>query len=388
VGLEDRQALAVLQAAVDPLKNSDAVISRFYNTWFAIDESVRDMFPPDMRAQRAVFAHALHWLLGEFVGQRAEEPVAFLAQLGRDHRKYGVTAAHYESLAHALYATLRGQLGSAWTDEVDDAARQAINLIGGVMSGAAAAEEGPAWWEGTVVETHRVSRDLAVVRLFLDRPMDYHPGQYVNVEIPQLARRWRYLSPAIPAQPDGSIEFHVRAVSGGMVSNAIVAETRAGDRWRMSSPHGALEVDRDAGDVLMVAGSTGLAPLRAIIMDLCRFGVNPRVHLFFGARYPCELYDLRTLWEIASTNPWLSVTPVSEYDTDPPWAPDYPDVQPPRGLHVRQKGLLPEVVTRYGGWGDRQILISGGPHMTTMARAALIAKGAPPKRIQHDPFAS
>jgi NAD(P)H-flavin reductase len=50
--------------------------------------------------------------------------------------------------------------------------------------------------------------------------------------------------------------------------------------------------------------------------------------------------------------------------------------------------LLPEVVTRYGGWGDRQILISGGPHMTTMARAALIAKGAPPKRIQHDPFAS
>ncbi|CAN5477474.1 FAD-binding oxidoreductase [soil metagenome] len=386
MGLEDREALAVLQAAVDPLTSSDALISRFYTTWFAIDESVRDMFPPDMAGQRAVFAQALHWLLGEFVAQRAEEPVAFLAQLGRDHRKYGVTPRHYETMAHALYATLDHHLGSARTDEVDDALRQAINLIGGVMSGAAAAEDGPAWWEGTVVETHRVSRDLAVIRLYLDRPMDYHPGQYVNVEVPQLARRWRYLSPAIPAQPDGSIEFHVRAVSGGMLSNAIVAETRSGDRWRVSSPHGALEVDRDAGDVLMVAGSTGLAPLRAIIMDLCRFGVNPRVHLFFGARYPCELYDLRTLWEIAATNPWLSVTPVSEYDTDPPWAREYPDVQPPRGLHVRQKGLLPAVVTRYGGWGDRQILIAGGPAMVAAARAALIAKGAPPQRIQHDPM--
>ncbi|MET0901226.1 MAG: FAD-binding oxidoreductase [Mycobacterium sp.] len=386
MGLEDREALAVLQAAVDPLTNSDAVIGRFYTTWFAIDESVRDMFPPDMSGQRAVFAQALHWLLGEFIAQRADGPVAFLAQLGRDHRKYGVTPAHYQSLAQALYATLRSHLGSAWTAPVEDAARQAINLVGGVMSGAAAAEEGPAWWEATVAETHRVSRDLAVVRLYLDRPMDYHPGQYVNVEIPQLPRRWRYLSPAIPAQPDGGIEFHVRAVSGGLHSNAIVAETRPGDRWRLSSPHGALEVDRDDGDVLMVAGSTGLAPLRAIIMDLCRFGVNPRVHLFFGARYPCELYDLRTLWEIASTNPWLSVTPVSEYDTDPPWATDYPDVHPPRGLHVRQKGLLPAVVTRYGGWGDRQILIAGGPRMVSAARAALIAKGAPPERIQHDPM--
>ena len=171
------------------------------------------------------------------------------------------------------------------------------------MSGAAQAEEGPPWWRGTVIEHQRVSRDLAVVRLQLDDPMPYLPGQYVNVEVPQCPRRWRYLSPAIPAQPDGRVEFHIRSVPGGMVSTAVVQEGRVGDVWRLSSPHGAMEVNREAGDVLMVAGSTGLAPLRAIIMDLARFGVNPRVHLFFGARYPCELYDLRTLWEIAASSP-------------------------------------------------------------------------------------
>jgi NAD(P)H-flavin reductase len=122
-------------------------------------------------------------------------------------------------------------------------------------------------------------------------------------------------------------------------------------------------------------------------MDLTRWGVNPRVHLFFGARYPCELYDLRTLWQIAAHNPWLSVSPVSEFSQDPPWAADYPDVQPPRGLHVRQTGKLPEVVTRYGNWGDRQILICGGPGMVTATKEALIAKGASPERIQHDPLA-
>ena len=71
--------------------------------------------------------------------------MAFLAQLGRDHRKYGVLPAHYDTLRRALYATLRTHLGSraeAWTDAVDAAARQSLNLITGVMSGAADAERG------------------------------------------------------------------------------------------------------------------------------------------------------------------------------------------------------------------------------------------------------
>ena len=288
--------------------------------------------------------------------------MAFLAQLGRDHRKYGVTQQHYDSMRHAWYAEMRSHLIDEWTEAVDDAAVQAINLITGIMSGAADAEEGPAWWEGTVVEHHRVSRDLAVVRLHLDRPMPYHPGQYVNVQMPAVAPTLALplRRPCLPI-PRASSSSTSAPCSAAWSATRWSPRTRPGDRWRLSSPHGAMEVDRTGGDVLMVAGSTGLAPLRAIIMDLCRFADNPRVHLFFGARYPCELYDLRTLWEIAAANPWLSVSPVSEYAGDPPWAADYPDVQPPRGLHVRQTGLLPEVVTKYGGWGDRQILICGGP---------------------------
>jgi NAD(P)H-flavin reductase/hemoglobin-like flavoprotein len=386
VSLEDRDALRVLRDAF----TGDELVHRFYDHWFALDVSVRDLFPPEMAAQRAAFGHAMRWVYGELVEQRAAEPVAFLAQLGRDHRKYGVLPAHYGTLRRALHAALREHLDQpgrgAWTAAVDAAATQSLNLVTGVMSGAADAEEGPAWWDGTVIEHGRVSRDLAVVRLRLDRPMHYYPGQYVNVHVPQCPRRWRYLSPAIPADPDGGIEFHIRQVPGGLVSTAVVNETRPGDRWRLSSPHGGLRVDRGGGDVLMVAGSTGLAPLRALIMDLSRYAENPRVHLFYGARYRCELYDLPTLWQVASHNPWLSVSPVSEYRRDPAWAADYPDVTPPRGLHVHQTGRLPEVVTKYGGWGDRQILICGGPAMVRATKAAMIAKGAPPEHIQHDPL--
>ncbi|HEX2212396.1 MAG TPA: FAD-binding oxidoreductase [Mycobacterium sp.] len=388
MGLDDRDALRMLRDAVDPALGSDELIGRFYTRWFALDTSVRDLFPPDMAAQRGAFGHAITYVLGELVAQRAQEPVAFLAQLGRDHRKYGVTQEHYDTMQDALYRTLRTELIGSWDDKLDGAAHDAVSLMVGVMRGAADAEKGPPFCDGTVIEHIRATRDVSVVRLQLDRPLFYHPGQYVTVQVPQWPRRWRYLTPSIPADRSGCIEFHVRSVTGGMVSTAIVGETRPGDRWRLSNPHGGLHVDRDGGDVLMVAGSTGLAPLRTLIMDLTRFGENPRVHLFFGGRYPCDLYDLPTLWQIASQNPWLSVTPVSEFNVDPPWAGDYPDVQPPRGLHVRQTGTLADVVTRYGNWGDRQILICGGPEMVSVTKEALIAKGAPAERIQHDPLAS
>ena len=281
-----------------------------------------------MDAQRAAFAQAMTWLFSELIAQRAEEPVAFLAQLGRDHRKYGVTQRHYDSMQDALYTTLRSHLIDSWDDRLAEAARDARRADHRGDARRGRRREGPAVLRrhgrsstSGYPATSRWSGCSSISRCSTT------PGQYVTVQVPQWPRRWRYLSPAIPADRGGAIEFHIRSVTGGMVSTAIVGETRPGDRWRLSNPHGGMQIDRDGGDVLMVAGSTGLAPLRTLIMDLTRYGVNPRVHLFFGARYPCELYDLHTLWQIASHNPWLSVTPVSEYSTDPPWAADYPDVR-------------------------------------------------------------
>ena len=385
MGLEDRASLRIVQSLLDGPAGDD-VIRRFYAIWFARDPSVLDLFPPDLTHQRHAFSLAMRWLFGEFVAQRSVEPVAFLAQLGRDHRKYGVTDNQYRTLCQSMFLALREALGDRFSATVDEAITEALTLITGAMSGAASADPQPAWWDGTVVEFGQMSPDIAVVRLQLDTPMPYLAGQYVSVQVPQCPRRWRYLSPSMPSDAQGRIEFHVRAVPGGAVSPTVVAETAPGDRWRLSSPHGSLHIDREGGDVLMVAGSTGLAPLRALLMDLMQFGENPRVHLFFGGRYPCELYDLPTLWEIAGCSPWLSVTPVAEHPTNPRWAARYPDPEPPRGLHVRQIGRLPEVVAGYGGWGDRQILICGRPEMVVATRTALISRGALAEQIQHDPL--
>ena len=141
-----------LRAAIAPHPGSDAIVSSFYTRWFASDISVRELFAPDMRDQRTAFALALSWVFGELAAQRAEEPVAFLAQLGRDHRKYGVLPSHYDGMREALFSTLRSHLVDEWDDALADAAQQAIDFIAGVMRGAAEAETMPPFTDGTVVE--------------------------------------------------------------------------------------------------------------------------------------------------------------------------------------------------------------------------------------------
>ena len=78
MGLDDRDALRKLRDAVDPALGSDELIRRFYTRWFAIDISARDLFPPDMGAQRTAFAKAMTWLFTEMIAQRAQEPVALI----------------------------------------------------------------------------------------------------------------------------------------------------------------------------------------------------------------------------------------------------------------------------------------------------------------------
>jgi NAD(P)H-flavin reductase len=240
------------------------------------------------------------------------------------------------------------------------------------MQEAAAADEGPAWWNGTVTDHQRIGSDLAVVRVRADHPVSYRAGQYVSVEVPQRPRLWRYLSPANAPSEDGLLEFHVRAVDGGVVSRAIVGHTQVGDTWRIGPPMGRMGVDRqEARDVLMVAGGTGVAPMHAILDELAQWGENPRVHLFMGGRTRRDLYDFDNLHRLAMSSPWLTVVPVLESD------PGAPSVE---------HGTLPAVVTRYGAWADRNVLVCGSPDMVRATVASMLEAGTPLNQIQYDPF--
>ncbi|TDQ05320.1 globin domain-containing protein [Labedaea rhizosphaerae] len=355
-------------AVVEPY--ADEMAKYFYEKLFSIAPETRDMFPVTMSVQRVRLLRSLMHIVQRF--DRPDELVPFLRQLGRDHRKFGVITSHYESFGMALLAAIKHFAGDAWTAEVEHAWAEAFTIVARSMLDAAAMDDGPAYWQATVIDHQRLSRDLAILRVKADYPVPYRPGQYVSVETPQRPRLWRYLSPANAPTEDGVMEFHVRAVAGGWVSPALVAHARTGDRWRIGPAFGRLTVDREAGqDILMVAGGTGLAPMRAIVDHLSQWGENPRVHLFYGGRVRTDLYDLNGLRQLASTNPWLTVVPVLESEPE---------------MAGVEHGTLADVVTRYGAWEDRRVLVSGSPSMIRSTVSRMLVAGTQLDRISYDPF--
>lgn len=373
---------ALVRASLAALASQAASVARvFYATLFAVDPPVRDLFPASMTTQRERLVSALVHVAGLVDDPDRLGP--FLAQLGRDHRKFGVVAEHYDNVGTALLTSLRQHSGVRWTADVERAWTRTCATVAVAMSGAADAEQGPATWGATVVEHRRVTDDLAVVRLLSDTPVPHAAGQYVSVQVPQRPRTWRWMSPASAPNGTGELELHVRAVPGGWVSPAVVRHTRVGDRWLVGPAMGRLSVDRACGlDVLMVAGGTGLAPLRAIVEQMARRGANPRVQLFVGGRTREDLHDLDALHRTASTNPWLTVVPVVEEPAGRHGAPeDRPD-----GMHTVLHGTLADVVAGLGSWADRQVLLSGSPGMVRATSAAMTAAGTPSHRISWDPL--
>ncbi|HEY6423154.1 MAG TPA: globin domain-containing protein [Pseudonocardiaceae bacterium] len=355
-------------AVVEP--HADKVVGFFYGMLFAIAPDTRELFAANMEVQRSRWLRALVHVVQ--MVDRPDDLVPFLRQLGRDHRKFGVLTQHYGAVGVALVATLKHYAGDAWTPPVEKAWTDAYALIAKTMQEAAEAERGPAWWTAEVVDHQRLNWDLAVVRVKTDRPVPYRAGQYVSVEVPQRPRLWRHLSPANAPRPDGSIEFHIRAVPDGWVSRSIVGHAQVGDSWRIGAPMGLMPVDRRSGrDIVMVAGGTGAAPMRAMLEELSSWGSNPAVQLFLGGRTPADLYAIDSLTAIAATNPWLTVTPVLES---------------PRRVAGVEHGTLADVVTRFGAWADRDVLVCGSPAMIRATVSRMLVAGTPLDRITYDPF--
>ncbi|GAA1460060.1 FAD-binding oxidoreductase [Williamsia maris] len=382
MGSHTRNGLAAVRGAIG--RDPDRFVSNFYTRLFSVRPDLRDLFPATMAHQRAALFGVLDHIF-EVIPDPAghTDLIGFLGQLGHDHRKYGVSPEDYDVFFRSLLAEISSTLGEDFDPATSAITAQALLLATGVMRGAAESARGPATWQARVVEKYRLSRDLAVVRLVTDTPLTYMAGQYLEIQIPQWPRFWRHLSPSIPPNPSGELEFHVRAVPSGTVSASIVTETAVGDVWTLAQSHGTLAVEPDR-DVVLLAGGTGLAPLRSLIIEMSRRVDSRPTHLFYGMRYPGELYDVGTLAQIAGTNPWLTVTVASEETTNPWWLTR--DIDFARLGMEHRIGTVAEVALAHGDWSEHQAIVAGSPEMVENTRRSLIIAGVPARRIQSDPL--
>ncbi|WP_119730365.1 globin domain-containing protein [Thermomonospora amylolytica] len=351
--------------------NADRAVAYFYGRLFAEQPRLRALFPPALDAQRDRVLRVLTRLVWSL-----EEPAAFedrLRRLGREHRKLGLCREHYPAVGAALVATLRRFAADAWNPRVEAAWTTVFAAAARTMADAAEADAArtPPWWLGEVVGHERRRHDIAVLTVRPGQPLPYAAGQHVTVQTSRWPRVWRPYSVANAPRPDGALTLHVRAVPAGWVSGALVRHTAVGDTVMLGPAQGDMTLDR-AGerDLLLVAGGTGLAPLKALAEQALAADQGRRIDLVWGARTADELYDLPALRTLEAACPALRVIPVT---ADDPGS---------GGPH----GAVPDALKRLEDLpaADMHAYVCGPAAMVARTVRTLRELGVPPDRIAHD----
>jgi NAD(P)H-flavin reductase/hemoglobin-like flavoprotein len=365
-----KESFARLQA------EGPSVMEHFFDRLLTGSADARTLFPTMTGLRERIFD-----ALTQLIWSLDCEPVsaAMLAQLGRDHRKFGVSERHHQAFFGALRDTVEYFIGAGWKADVAAAWQGALDYMSAQMQAAAtaSAEVNPAWWVAEIVSHELRAPGVAVLRLDPSEPLPYVAGQYVHVQVTRWPRVWRPYSIASAPRPGRLIELHVKAIPGGFVSNALVYHSGPGDTVLLGQPTGTMTLTRSGRDLLCIAGGTGLAPIKAIIEQViarsARKGVNgdPKITLYFGARQQFDLYDLDDLELLEAACPGLRVIPVLSDD------PSY------GGL----RGPLPEVVAEHASelLSTAEAYISGPTEMVSET-AEMLAESIPTTRIHYDPL--
>lgn len=170
-----------------------------------------------------------------------------------------------------------------------------------------------------------------------------------------------------------AIELVIRYVPNGMVTTYVFKHLKQGDKARLIGPFGEFFLRDTSREIVCIAGGSGLAPIRSIILDMIDRGIsNRKATFFFGAVSQRDLYYVEEFKAIEKEHPWFRFVPaLSKDDSDHPY----------------EKGIITEVVARnYGDMTELEAYLCGSPGMIDACCKVLASKGMPADRIYYDKF--
>ncbi|SBS79803.1 Ferredoxin--NAD(+) reductase [uncultured Mycobacterium sp.] len=172
---------------------------------------------------------------------------------------------------------------------------------------------------GVVTAVEHVSPTTALLRVDVSGldPLVYLPGQFAQLQVPG-TNVWRNYSYAHPADGRTEVEFIVRLLPQGVMSDYLRESAKPGDRIAMRCSKGGFYLRPPVRPVVLVAGGTGLSPILAMAHSLDGGHRGP-VHLVYGVSNVEDLCKLDELEALKRRLPGLEVhtvvsRPSAEWD--------------------------------------------------------------------------
>ncbi len=213
--------------------------------------------------------------------------------------------------------------------------------------------------------------DVAVVKLKLpaNERLQFLAGQYIDFLMKDGRRR--SFSLANPPHDDALLELHVRHVPGGAFTGQLFSQFKGREILRLEGPLGAFYLREESDKpILLVAGGTGFAPIKAMIEHALHHRHPREMVLYWGARARRDLYmpHLPSQWQQAHPN-FTFVPVLSEPAQDDDW--------PGRTGLVHQA-----VLDDFADLSEYQVYACGAPGMVDAARRTFTSD----RGLPHDDF--
>ncbi|WP_053136067.1 anthranilate 1,2-dioxygenase electron transfer component AntC [Pseudomonas sp. MIACH] len=164
----------------------------------------------------------------------------------------------------------------------------------------------------TVTDVIQVSDSTAILKVELasgSAPLNYLPGQYARLQVPDTGHSRSYSFACAPGSR--TLEFLVRLLPSGVMTDYMRDRCKVGDIIKMEAPLGAFYLRHIDRPVLMVAGGTGLSAFLGMLDQLAeKGGAGFPVHLFYGVRTEQDLCEIPRIEAYKSTIQGFDFTPV------------------------------------------------------------------------------
>jgi CDP-4-dehydro-6-deoxyglucose reductase len=215
-----------------------------------------------------------------------------------------------------------------------------------------------------VHELRKVADDVMVLRLKLpsNERLQFLAGQYIEFLLSDGKRRAFSLANA--PHEDEILELHVRYIPGGTFTDQVFSTMKVKDILRFEGPLGTFRLREESQKpMVMVAGGTGFAPIKALIEHAIHNRMGRPIALYWGAKNRAGLYlpDLPAQW--AAAHPHIRYVPVlSEPEPTDDWS--------------GRTGLVHEAaLADFPDLSGYQAYVCGAPVMVEAAQRDFIARG-------------
>ncbi len=220
-----------------------------------------------------------------------------------------------------------------------------------------------------------LTHDIVGLKLRLIEPerISFKAGQYVDLLVPG-ASETRSYSMANPPSRNGEVELMVKLMAGGLFSEYLRGQIKAGARLTLEGPYGNFHLRENERPALFIAGGSGMAPMLSLLRDMAEKQDRRSVTFFYGARAKRDLFQLAELFGLEKLLTCFRFVPaLSEPSAGDEWE--------------GAKGLITEVVAREVSAADGMEAYLCGPSVMIDAAIAVLGRlGVSEHDIHFDKF--